>query len=117
MEFATLRAYCLAKPGATDGFPFGDDVLVVKVGPKIFAIIAFKTDLKISLKCDPELAEGLRASYNAVTPGYHLNKKHWNTVALNRDAADAEVLKMIDHSYNIVLKTLKKADRIRIGGA
>jgi predicted DNA-binding protein (MmcQ/YjbR family) len=108
----SIHAYCLAKTGATSGYPFGPGVLVMKVGGKIFAIIAEDDEpLTISLKCDPEIARVLRASYEAVQPGYHLNKRHWNTVTLERDAPLDEVYQWIDDSYDLVVDSLPKRAR------
>jgi len=84
MDFESLRKYFLDKPGATEDFPFGPSAMVFKVRSKMFALIAVEeTPLRINLKCDPELARHLRAAYDAVQPGYHMNKKHWNTVLID----------------------------------
>jgi predicted DNA-binding protein (MmcQ/YjbR family) len=103
----SLSAYCLSQSGAESGYPFGPGVLVMKVGGKIFAIIAEdEAPVSISLKCDPEIARVLRASYEAVKPGYHLNKRHWNTVTLDSDAPLEEVFQWIDDSYDLVVDSL-----------
>ena len=116
MEFNILRNYLLSKKGTTEELPFGPDALVFKVLGKIFAIVAYQDNpLRISLKCDPEHAEALRAMYKAVTPGYHLNKSHWNTVVLDNSIPVKEIHQMIDDSYQLVVKTLKKADRANLG--
>lgn len=116
MEFNRLRNYLLSKKGTTEELPFGPDALVFKVLGKIFAIVAYQDNpLRISLKCDPEHAEALRAMYRAVTPGYHLNKNHWNTVVLDNSIPLEEIFQMIDDSYLLVVKTLKKADRAKLG--
>jgi predicted DNA-binding protein (MmcQ/YjbR family) len=105
-------AACLAKPGATEDYPFGDEVAVFKVADRMFAIVSLESAPgDVSLKCDPELAAALRARYTAITPGYHLNKQHWNTVALDGSVPDAEVAEMIDHSYDLVVARLTKAQR------
>lgn len=111
LDTATLRAHCLNKKGTTEEFPFGDDVRVLKVMGKMFALIPLDDPPRISLKCDPGWAELLRSAYPAVQPGYHLNKRHWNTVTSDGTIPDDEILEMIDHSYNLVVKGLKKADR------
>jgi predicted DNA-binding protein (MmcQ/YjbR family) len=116
MEFNTLRNYLLSKKGTTEELPFGPDALVFKVMGKIFAIVAYQDNpLRISLKCDPEHAEALRAMYKAVTPGYHLNKNHWNSVILDNSIPGEEIFQMIDDSYQLVAKGLKKADRAKLG--
>jgi predicted DNA-binding protein (MmcQ/YjbR family) len=102
MNIETIREYCISKKGATEGFPFGEDTLVFKAGGKIFALANLDGDLSINLKCDPDFAIELREKYPAVTPGYHMNKKHWNTVILDGSVPDKEVLAWIDHSYNLV---------------
>jgi predicted DNA-binding protein (MmcQ/YjbR family) len=102
MDIETLREYCISKKNATESFPFGDDTLVFKKGGKIFALVNLDGDLSINLKCDPELAIDLRERYSSVTPGYHMNKKHWNTVLLDGSVPDKDVLSWIDHSYNII---------------
>ncbi len=115
MERDALRDYCLSKKGTTAEFPFGPDAEVFKVMGKMFALIP--TDAApptISLKCDPALAEILRQTYPAVIPGYHLNKKHWNTVAVDGSVPEDEVLEMIDHSYEQVVRGLKKSERDKL---
>lgn len=113
-----LRIHCNAKPGVEETFPFGEGTLVFKVMGKMFALLPL--DLPehepqtISLKCNPTLAELLRQTYDAVQPGYHLNKKHWNTVTVNGSIPDDEVMEMIDNSYALVVQGLKKADREKL---
>ena len=105
MDLAKFRDYCLTKPGASEGTPFGPDTLVFKVGGKIFAISSLdEIPARANLKCDPDLALELRDRYEQVRPGYHMNKKHWNTVELEAGIPDAELRKMIDHSYGLVAK-------------
>jgi predicted DNA-binding protein (MmcQ/YjbR family) len=116
MDRAALRDYCLSKAGTTAEFPFGPDVEVLKVVGKMFALIPTDTPLSISLKCDPALAEILRQTYPAVIPGYHLSKKHWNTVSVDGSVPEDEVLEMIDHSYELVVKGLTKAQREKLVG-
>lgn len=112
MDLAEFREYCLSKPSATEDTPFGSDVLVFKVGAKMFALAALN-DLPttVNLKCDPDLALDLRDRYEQVRPGYHMNKKHWNTVQIASGIPDAELRKMIDHSYGLVVESLPKAIR------
>ena len=102
MNIEDVRAYCLKKPEVTEGFPFGDDTLVFKVKGKIFVLANLDGDLSLNLKCDPALALELRERYSSVIPGYHMNKKHWNTVYLNGTIPDKEVLSWIDNSYKLV---------------
>lgn len=104
MNIETLREYCISKNSVTESFPFGDDTLVFKADGKIFALVSLDGDLSINLKCDPLLAIDLRERYSSVTPGYHMNKKHWNTVLLDGSVPDKEVLSWIDHSYNLITK-------------
>jgi predicted DNA-binding protein (MmcQ/YjbR family) len=112
VESTSIEEYCLAKKAATAGHPFGPGVLVMKVGGKIFAIITEEEEPpSISLKCDPEIATVLRASYDAVQPGYHLNKQHWNTVTLDRDAPREAIHQWIDDSYDLVVDSLPKRAR------
>ncbi len=102
MDIVMLREYCMAKKGVTESFPFGDDTLVFKAGSKIFALVNLDGELSINLKCDPAFAIELRERYSSVTPGYHMNKKHWNTVFLDGSISDKEVFSWIDHSYNLI---------------
>lgn len=112
MDLANFREYCLSKPNATEGTPFGPDTLVFKVGGKIFAITSLdEIPPRANLKCDPDLALELRDRYEQVRPGYHMNKKHWNTVELEAGIPDTEIRKMIDHSYDLVAKRLSKSSR------
>ena len=112
MKLESLRAFLLKKKGTTEETPFGPEALVFKVMGKMFALVAWQDKpLRISLKCDPELALTLRHQYQAIQPGYHLSKKHWNTVTLDESIPPDEILEMIDHSYNLVVKGLKKSDR------
>jgi predicted DNA-binding protein (MmcQ/YjbR family) len=112
VDVAEFREYCLTKPGATEGTPFGADVLVFKVGGKMFALAAlYEVPATANLKCDPDLALELRDRYEQVRPGYHMSKKHWNTVEIESGIPDAELRKMIDHSYELVVRTLSKVKR------
>ncbi|MGF7050687.1 putative DNA-binding protein (MmcQ/YjbR family) [Paenibacillus sp. DS2015] len=112
MDINALTQYCLSKKGALEDYPFGDDVLVIKVVSKMFALISDNGDQpKISLKCDPFIAENLRQQHTAITPGYHLNKNHWNTILIDGTIPELEIFKMIDHSYELVFKGLKKSEK------
>jgi predicted DNA-binding protein (MmcQ/YjbR family) len=115
MDLESFREHCLSKPGATEDTPFGEDVLVFKVGGKMFALTLLdELPAAANLKCDPDLALELRDRYEQVRPGYHMNKKHWNTVEIDSGIPDAELCKMIDHSYELVLRTLPKVKRERL---
>jgi len=112
MDLEQLRRYLKAKPGAVEDFPFDLVTLVAKVGGKMFALVGTdEMPLRLNLKCDPLKAEVLREYYPAVLPGYHMNKRHWNTVVLDGTMPDADVRAMIDESYDLVVKGLPKAKR------
>ena len=106
MDIEKLREYCLAKKDATESFPFGEDTLVFKVKGKIFALVNMDGDLSINLKCEPALAIELRERYSSVIPGYHMNKKHWNTIFLDGTVSDKEVFAWIDYSYQLLVGKL-----------
>lgn len=114
MDLDALRAYCLGKKGAEETFPFGSDVRVMKVMDKMFALLPVQGAATISLKCDPIWAQLLRDTYEAVTAGYHLSKRHWNTVISDGSISDAEIREMIDHSYDLIVKGLTKAQRAEL---
>jgi len=115
MDLAKFREYCLSKPEATEGTPFGPDVLVFKVSGKIFALASLdEVPARANLKCDPDLALELRDRYEQVTAGYHMNKKHWNTVEIESGIPDVELRKMIDHSYELVVKSLPRKAREKL---
>jgi len=117
MDLAKFRECCLSKPRATEGTPFGPDVLVFKVSGKIFALASLdEVPARANLKCDPDLALELRDRYEQVTPGYHMNKKHWNTVEIESGIPDVELRKMIDHSYELVVTSLPKSKLVRNKG-
>lgn len=103
MNIEILREYCISKRDVTESFPFGDDTLVFKIKGRIFALVNLEGDLSINLKCDPVLAIELRERYSSVIPGYHMNKKHWNTINIDGSVPDKEIFSWIDHSYNLVL--------------
>jgi predicted DNA-binding protein (MmcQ/YjbR family) len=115
MNIETLREYCLARPGVTESFPFGGDALVFKVGAagtpgKMFALLATESmPTTINLKCDPERAVVLREEHSAVTSGYHMSKVHWNTITLDGSVRMTDVHDWIDHSYELVKKSLPRA--------
>jgi predicted DNA-binding protein (MmcQ/YjbR family) len=107
-----LKAQCLALQGAVEEFPFGDEVSVFKVGGKMFATCHLDGEpLQLSLKCEPELAVQLRATYPAIGPGYHLNKRHWNTITLDGSLPDQMVTDLLGDSYDLVVASLPKARR------
>ncbi len=105
MDLKTLIEYCSSKQGAYKDFPFGPETLIMKISNKMFALIPLDNEIiSINLKCDPFLAIILRERYPAVRSGYHMNKTHWNTVAIDGTIPDEEIKKMIDHSYSLVFK-------------
>lgn len=109
MSLEQLRSYLLSLPGAVEDFPFGPDHLVSKVEGKMFALVALSEEpLRMNLKCEPEHAEVLRSYYPAVLPGYHMNKKHWNTLVLDGSIPEVEVYSMIDDSYRLVVSSLPR---------
>lgn len=118
MNLENYYEYCLSKKGVTEHFPFDEDALVFKVGGKIFALTSLqKWELQtpgINLKCDPERAQELRGEYESITTGFHMNKKHWNTVLVNREVSASIVKELIDHSYELVFKSLTKKNQNEI---
>ena len=108
MNIEELRDYCLQKQGVTESFPFGEDTLVFKVGEKIFLLAGLEDGHHFNVKCDPERAAELREQYTEVKPGYHMNKTHWNTVYMGGSLTNKQLRDMVDHSYNLVLKSLSK---------
>lgn len=113
---AELRQHCFSFTGAEETFPFNPETSVFKVEGKMFALSQLDADsLRVSLKCDPALAEGLRKAHAAVIPGYHLNKRHWNTVILDGSLTDAAVRDMIEDSYDLVVSKLSRAKREALG--
>jgi predicted DNA-binding protein (MmcQ/YjbR family) len=106
-----VRNHCLQKTGVTEGFPFDKNTLVFKVFGKMFALMGVDVFDSLNLKCDPEKAIELRETYQGVQPGYHMNKKHWNSVLLNEDVSDKLLLELIDHSYELVYASLPKKVR------
>jgi len=112
-----LRSYCLSKGSSvTEGFPFGENVLVFKAAGKVFALFRLNVHpVEVNLKCDPELAVELRERHAAIRPGYHMNKRHWNTVILDGSLPSAEIRSMIDHSYGLVLPAKSNVRRKKQG--
>lgn len=116
MDIETLREYCIKKPAVTEGFPFDEQTLVFKVAGKMFLLVDVDIYDAVNLKCDPEKAIELREKYPAVTGGFHMNKKHWNTVRLDASIPDKLLREWIDHSYQEVIKTLPKKEREKLLG-
>ena len=115
MNAHELRNCCLSFPGAAETFPFGSGVSVFKVAGKMFALSALDPEsLRVSLKCEPALAESLRAAHEEVLPGYHLNKRHWNTVIADGALSDAMLRDLIEDSYDLVVSKLPRATRVRL---
>ncbi len=108
MDIELLREYCLAKQHVTEETPFDMDTLVFKVYGKMFCLFSIRYFKSINLKCDPEEALDLRANYIGIEPGFHMNKKHWNTITFFSDVGDEMILTMVDNSYNLVIRTLPK---------
>ena len=116
MNAAGLRAWCLEQTGAVEEFPFGPETSVFKVAGKIFALSALgRAPLEVSVKCDPDIAVALRASHAAIRPGYHLNKRHWNTVTLDGSLDDALVRDLVEDSYDLVVSALPRRTRALLG--
>ena len=111
MNIEQLREYCLSKKGATESFPFGEDTLVFKVMNKMFCLASLSEPGSINLKCDPEKAVELREQYACVSPGYHMNKKMWNTVELDGTVSRKLICEWIDHSYDEVVKKLPAREK------
>ena len=109
MNIELLRQYCLEKSEVDEGFPFGETVLVFKVKGKMFLLLPLDTEsLQFNVKCDPEKAIELRSIYPSVQPGFHMSKIHWNTININKSVADKMIYQLIDHSYELVFKSLTK---------
>ena len=112
MHLESFREYCLSKRGVTESCPFGENTLVFKVLHKMFALTNLDgNQFKVNLKCDPEKAIALREEYYAIKPGYHMNKKHWNTIEIALIEDDRFILQLIDHSYDLVLKGFTKKEK------
>jgi len=108
MNIEEVRQICVAKKGVTEGFPFDETTLVIKVGGKVFALLSLESNPWLNLKCDPEKAVDLRERYEDITPGYHMNKKHWNSVRLEGSLPDGLVAELIEHSYQLVYHSLPR---------
>jgi predicted DNA-binding protein (MmcQ/YjbR family) len=109
MNIETLREYCLSKPGVEEALPFGPNTLVYKVNDKIFLITGLNEEaLSFNVKCDPDLAIELRDRFDCVQPGYHMNKKHWNTIIVDGSVSTKQLKEWIDHSYELITKTRRK---------
>ena len=120
MDLNYYYEYCLSKKGVTEHFPFDEETLVFKVGGKMFALSSLneweKGNPSVNLKCNPEYAEELRAEYDDVKPGWHMSKIHWNTIELNREVPDSLIKELIDHSYDLVFKSLTKKMQLEVLG-
>ena len=115
MKLERLRKYLLSKNGTTEELPFGPQALVFKVAGKMYALIAWEEKpIYISMKCDPDRADSLRNTYPAIKPAYHFNKTHWNMVYIDGTLTNDQIIELIDHSYDLVVRKLKKVDRERI---
>ncbi len=118
MNIQQLYEFCLSKNGVTEHFPFDEDTLVFKVGGKMFCLTSLKNWEKgtpsLNLKCNPERALELRANYEAVKPGYHMSKVHWNTVTFNSDVTNKLMIELINHSYELVYGSLTKKARMEM---
>lgn len=116
MTFKELNSYLLSKQGATFDYPFDEVVRVYRITEKMFALTSEKHPLRVNLKCDPIYALELRSTYKGISAGYHMNKKHWNTVMLeNTDVDDESIRELVDHSYELVYKNLTKKKRETLG--
>ncbi|TDP58707.1 MmcQ/YjbR family DNA-binding protein [Flavobacterium dankookense] len=115
MDIQQLYEFCLSKKGVTEHFPFDEDTLVFKVAGKMFCLASLKDwengNPTVNLKCDPDYAIELREKYESVTPGYHSNKKHWNTVFVNKEIDDKKIIHFINHSYELIVAGLPKKQR------
>jgi len=109
-----LQRYLMERKASEETFPFGTDVAVFKVLGKMFALLPVDEPLSVSLKCDPDFGEVLRETYDAVQPGYHLNKRHWNTVMIDGSIPDDEIEEMIDVSYGLVVAKMTKKDQRKL---
>ncbi len=108
MNIEELREYCILKKGVTESFPFDEETLVFKVMNKMFLLTNINKDLSMNVKCDPEKAVDLREQYSSVLPGWHMNKKHWNTVDIDGSISDQQLKEWIDHSYDLIVASLTK---------
>jgi predicted DNA-binding protein (MmcQ/YjbR family) len=111
MNVEDFRDYCLSKEGVTESFPFDSSTIVFKIGGKLFALAGIEFFASVNLKCDPERSIELRETFNGINPGFHMNKKHWNTVTVESDVPNQLLLELIDHSFDLVYKSLTKKIR------
>ncbi|MFI5156293.1 MAG: MmcQ/YjbR family DNA-binding protein [Chitinophagales bacterium] len=112
MDIESMREYCLLKKAVKEEFPFGESTLVFKVKEKIFLLVGLdRSPLQFNVKCDPEKAVELREEYDAILPGYHMNKKHWNTVIVDGRLGEKLLRQLIDHSYDLVVQSLSGKTR------
>jgi predicted DNA-binding protein (MmcQ/YjbR family) len=120
MNLETFYEYCLSKNGVTEHFPFDEETLVFKVGGKMFGLSSLtqweKGIPSVNLKCNPDYAQELRAQYDDIKPGWHMSKIHWNTIEINRDVPDSLIKELIDHSYDLVFKSLTKKVQLEVLG-
>ncbi len=118
MNIQQFYEFCLSKKGVTEHFPFDEETLVFKVGGKMFCLTSLKEwengTPSLNLKCDPDRAEELRSEYDAIIPGWHMSKKHWNTVSFNSDVSDKMMRELINHSYELVFNSLTKKNQMEI---
>ena len=114
MNIEDLRNYCITKKAVREDFPFGENTLVFKVLDKAFALTSLSDPGSVNLKCDPEKAVELRERYECVQPGYHMNKKHWNTVYFDGSVSDKLICEWIDHSYDMVVKGMSKKEQAKL---
>ncbi|HIP32732.1 MAG TPA: MmcQ/YjbR family DNA-binding protein [Crocinitomicaceae bacterium] len=111
MNIEEFRTYCLTKKGATESLPFGDNTLVFKVGNKMFALASVEDFTFANLKCNPEKAIDYRETFQGIQPGYHMSKTHWNSVYVDSDVPNPFFIELIDHSYDLIVKSLTKTRR------
>jgi len=117
MNIEKLRTYCLSLPATSEDMPFDESALVFRVGKKIFALTDLEGPFYVNLKCDPERATELREQYEAVRPGYHMNKKHWNTIYPDDNTIpDEQIKEWIKHSYDLVVRGMTRKEREGLGG-
>jgi len=115
LTLEAIKAYCLAKPGSSTGYPFGEGTLVIKVLDRMYALCSEdEQPLRINLKCDPDDALALRAQYSAIFPGYHMNKKHWNSLIMDGSLQDSLVFELIDHSYQLVISKMSQTKQRKL---
>lgn len=117
MNIEELRDYCLQKMYSSEGFPFGEDTLVFKVGEKIFLLISLAQGNRFNVKCDPERAIELREQYEEIVPGYHMNKQHWNTVYMDGRLTFKQLTELIDHSYDLIFSSLPRKLQAELTGS